>query len=136
MLGNTEGQAETALSYLKMMLRKRVDGLLIMCSEGQQEVFNQLDWLKSLPVVVMDWGMENDEVDLIADNPIAAATWQPAICWGWVTLPSVASRDPTAAPRPTSARRVSSKRCRRPGSPSIRAGSRRETLTAPAAPPP
>lgn len=29
-----------------------------MCSEGQQEVFNQLDWLKSLPVVVMDWGME------------------------------------------------------------------------------
>jgi LacI family transcriptional regulator len=103
---------------------------------GQQEVFNQLDWLKSLPVVVMDWGMENDEVDLIADNPIAAATWQPAICWGWVTLPSVASRDPTAAPRPTSARRVSSKRCRRPGSPSIRAGSRRETLTAPAAPPP
>ncbi|MFC5708447.1 substrate-binding domain-containing protein [Aeromonas eucrenophila] len=68
MLGNTEGQAETALSYLKMMLRKRVDGLLIMCSEGQQEVFNQLDWLKSLPVVVMDWGMESREVDLIADN--------------------------------------------------------------------
>ena len=68
MLGNTEGQAETALSYLKMMLRKRVDGLLIMCSEGQQEVFNQLDWLKSLPVVVMDWGMESKEVDLIADN--------------------------------------------------------------------
>lgn len=68
MLGNTEGQAETALSYLKMMLRKRVDGLLIMCSEGQQEVFNQLDWLKSLPVVVMDWGMESADVDLIADN--------------------------------------------------------------------
>ena len=36
MLGNTEGQAETALSYLKMMLRKRVDGLLIMCSEGSR----------------------------------------------------------------------------------------------------
>ncbi|WP_249024888.1 substrate-binding domain-containing protein, partial [Aeromonas hydrophila] len=52
----------------KMMLRKRVDGLLIMCSEGQQEVFNQLDWLKSLPVVVMDWGMESADVDLIADN--------------------------------------------------------------------
>lgn len=68
MLGNTEGEAHTALSYLKMMLRKRVDGLLIMCSEGQQEVFNQLDWLKNLPVVVMDWGMESREVDLIADN--------------------------------------------------------------------
>lgn len=68
MLGNTEGQAETALSYLKMMLRKRVDGLLIMCSEGQQEVFNQLDWLKSLPVVVMDWGLVSADVDLIADN--------------------------------------------------------------------
>lgn len=68
MLGNTEGQAETALSYLKMMLRKRVDGLLIMCSEGQQEVFNQLDWLKSLPVVVMDWGLVSEDVDLIADN--------------------------------------------------------------------
>ncbi|WP_368225571.1 LacI family DNA-binding transcriptional regulator, partial [Aeromonas sp. R1-1] len=68
MLGNTEGQAETALSYLKMMLRKRVDGLLIMCSEGQQEVFNQLDWLKTLPVVVMDWGLVSEDVDLIADN--------------------------------------------------------------------
>jgi DNA-binding LacI/PurR family transcriptional regulator len=68
MLGNTEGQTETALSYLKMMLRKRVDGLLIMCSEGQQEVFNQLDWLDNLPVVVMDWGLDSDRVDLIADN--------------------------------------------------------------------
>ncbi|MFM4719053.1 substrate-binding domain-containing protein [Aeromonas bivalvium] len=68
MLGNTEGEAETALSYLKMMLRKRVDGLLIMCSEGQQEVFNQLDWLGTLPVVVMDWGLDSDRVDLIADN--------------------------------------------------------------------
>ena len=48
MLGNTEGQAETALSYLKMMLRKRVDGLL--------------------PVVVMDWGLVSEDVDLIADN--------------------------------------------------------------------
>jgi LacI family transcriptional regulator, purine nucleotide synthesis repressor len=68
MLGNTEGQTETALSYLKMMLRKRVDGLLIMCSEGQQEVFKQLDWLDNLPVVVMDWGLDSDRVDLIADN--------------------------------------------------------------------
>ena len=31
-------------------------------------MFNQLDWLKSLPVVVMDWGMESKDVDLIADN--------------------------------------------------------------------
>ncbi|MBZ6072093.1 substrate-binding domain-containing protein [Aeromonas schubertii] len=68
MLGNTEGEAATALSYLKMMLRKRVDGLLIMCSEGQQEVLGQLDWLKGLPVVQMDWGTGGDGCDLIADN--------------------------------------------------------------------
>lgn len=68
MLGNTEGEAATALSYLKMMLRKRVDGLLVMCSEGQQEVLSQLGWLKDLPVVQMDWGNSGGEVDLIADN--------------------------------------------------------------------
>ncbi|MDO2948504.1 substrate-binding domain-containing protein [Aeromonas simiae] len=67
MLGNTEGEATTAQSYLKMMLRKRVDGLLIMCSEGQREVLGQLDWLGDLPVVQMDWG-SGGACDLIADN--------------------------------------------------------------------
>ena len=115
MLGNTEGQAETALSYLKMMLRKRVDGLLIMCSEGQQEVFNQLDWLKSLPVVVMDWGWRVPTWTSSPTTPIAAATWRPATCWDSVTPPSAASPAPTAALPPTSVRQDLSRRCRRPG---------------------
>lgn len=133
MLGNTEGQAETALSYLKMMLRKRVDGLLIMCSEGQQEVFNQLDWLKSLPVVVMDWGWRAPTWISSPTTPIAAAIWRPVTCWGWVTPPSAASPAPTAAPPPTSVRLASSRRCRKPVSPSTHSGFRRVTLTAPAA---
>ncbi len=97
--GQHRGQAETALSYLKMMLRKRVDGLLIMCSEGQQEVFNQLDWLKSLPVVVMDWGWRAPTWISSPTTPIAAAIWRPATCWGWVTPPSAASPAPQPRPR-------------------------------------
>ena len=133
MLGNTEGTGRDRALLPQDDAQKRVDGLLIMCSEAAGGVQPARLAPKSLPVVVMDWGMENGEVDLIADNSHRGyLATRHLLGLGHTAIGCITG--PTAAPRPTSARRVSSRQCRRPGSPSIRAGSG-GTLTAPAPPP-
>ncbi|MGL5335330.1 MAG: substrate-binding domain-containing protein [Enterovibrio sp.] len=67
-LCNTEGHFNKQRDYLKMLLEKRVDGLLVMCSDLTQELLTTLEKRRDVPMVVMDWGMQHINTDRIEDN--------------------------------------------------------------------
>lgn len=67
-LCNTEGDPERLRHNLEVLLQKRIDGLLLMCTESHSasaEVFGQRP---AIPIVVMDWGPLDSKVDRIQDN--------------------------------------------------------------------
>ena len=67
-LCNTEGNLEKQRDYLRMLSEKRVDGLLVMCSDLDQMLLDLLERKNDLPMVIMDWGPESPHTDNILDN--------------------------------------------------------------------
>ncbi|UTV28889.1 HTH-type transcriptional repressor PurR [Photobacterium atrarenae] len=67
-LCNTEGNLEKQRDYLRMLAEKRVDGLLVMCSDLDDKLLALLERQKDLPMVIMDWGPESPHTDKIQDN--------------------------------------------------------------------
>ncbi|MCM2972379.1 substrate-binding domain-containing protein [Larsenimonas suaedae] len=72
-LCNTDGELEKTTSYLLMLSQKRVDGILVMCSEYDDSLFGAAIGKRDLPMVVMDWGPSGDYVDRIQDNSLKGA---------------------------------------------------------------
>ncbi|PSW25891.1 HTH-type transcriptional repressor PurR [Photobacterium swingsii] len=67
-LCNTEGNLSKQRDYLRMLAEKRVDGLMVMCSDLDQRLLDLLERQNDLPMVVMDWGPESPHTDKIQDN--------------------------------------------------------------------
>ncbi|WP_318404987.1 HTH-type transcriptional repressor PurR [Photobacterium leiognathi] len=67
-LCNTEGNLEKQRDYLRMLAEKRVDGLLVMCSDLDQKLLELLERQNDLPMVIMDWGPDKPHTDNIQDN--------------------------------------------------------------------
>ena len=68
-LGNAWNDPEKQRAYLSMMAQKRVDGLLVMCSEYPESVLSMLEEYRHIPMVVMDWGeAKADFTDSVVDN--------------------------------------------------------------------
>lgn len=67
-LCNTEGNISKQRDYLRMLAEKRVDGVLVMCSDISDELLALLEKKQDLPMVVMNWGTENVNTDCIQDN--------------------------------------------------------------------
>ena len=67
-LCNTEGNLEKQRDYLRMLAEKRVDGLLVMCSDLDEKLLGLLERQKDTPMVIMDWGPESPHTDKIQDN--------------------------------------------------------------------
>ena len=67
-LCNTEGNLAKQRDYLRMLAEKRVDGLLVMCSDLDEQLLQLLERQKDLPMVIMDWGPESPQTDNIQDN--------------------------------------------------------------------
>lgn len=67
-LCNTEGDIDRMNANLDTLLQKRVDGLLLMCSEVNTEGFTLFSHHKPIPTVVMDWGPTDFPCDKIQDN--------------------------------------------------------------------
>ena len=68
-LGNAWNDPEKQRAYLSMMAQKRVDGLLVMCSEYPDSVLSMLEEYRHIPMVVMDWGeAKADFTDAVIDN--------------------------------------------------------------------
>ncbi|CAE6906858.1 HTH-type transcriptional repressor PurR [Vibrio alginolyticus] len=67
-LCNTGGIYEKQRDYIRMLAEKRVDGILVMCSDLTEELNEMLDRHSNIPKVVMDWGPESSQADKIMDN--------------------------------------------------------------------
>ncbi|MGL4204672.1 MAG: substrate-binding domain-containing protein [Aeromonadaceae bacterium] len=67
-LCNTENQLERQRHYLRMLMEKRVDGLLVICTDLDEEIQELLRGYQQVPQVVMDWGGQCDFASVINDN--------------------------------------------------------------------
>lgn len=65
---NTEGDLDKQKQYLRMLSEKRVDGLLVMCSDLNEQLLALLEKNTELPMVIMDWGPDSPRTDKIIDN--------------------------------------------------------------------
>ncbi|MGI0115783.1 substrate-binding domain-containing protein [Zooshikella sp. RANM57] len=68
LLCTIEGDRQKLRHYLETLVAKRIDGLLLMCTEYDPLLFSLLESYESLPQVIMDWGPSNEFMDKIQDN--------------------------------------------------------------------
>ncbi|RWR03405.1 transcriptional regulator [[Pantoea] beijingensis] len=69
-LCNTEGDEDRMNRSLETLLQKRVDGLLIMCTESHLPSIDILNRYPSIPSVMMDWAPFEGSSDIIQDNSL------------------------------------------------------------------
>lgn len=69
-LCNTEGDEDRLHRSLETLLQKRVDGLLIMCTESHIPPTELLGRYPSIPSVMMDWSPFDGGSDIIQDNSL------------------------------------------------------------------
>ncbi len=69
-LCNTEGDEARMNCSLETLLQKRVDGLLIMCTESHLPSASILNRYPSIPSVMMDWAPFDGGSDIIQDNAL------------------------------------------------------------------
>lgn len=66
-LCNTQNDSEKIKNHLDMLIKKRVDGILVMCSEYSDNAFETFE-NTNIPMVVMDWGVNGNGRDRILDH--------------------------------------------------------------------
>lgn len=66
-LCNTQNEPEKIQNHLDMLIKKRVDGILVMCSEYTENSFDLFE-NTNIPMVVMDWGVNDAGRDRILDH--------------------------------------------------------------------
>ncbi len=69
-LCNTEGAEERMNRSLETLMQKRVDGLLMMCTETHLPSADILNRYPSVPMVMMDWAPFEGRGDIIQDNAL------------------------------------------------------------------
>lgn len=69
-LCNTDGDEQRMNRNLETLLQKRVDGLLLLCTETHQPSPEIMQRYPSIPTVMMDWAPFGGEGDLIQDNSL------------------------------------------------------------------
>ncbi len=69
-LCNTEGDEHRMNRSLETLLQKRVDGLLIMCTESHLPSADILNRYPTIPSVMMDWSPFEGDSDIIQDNSL------------------------------------------------------------------
>ncbi|WP_206541915.1 ribose operon transcriptional repressor RbsR [Winslowiella iniecta] len=69
-LCNTAGDEERMNRSLETLLQKRVDGLLIMCTESHLPSAEILNRYPTIPSVMMDWAPFEGSSDIIQDNSL------------------------------------------------------------------
>lgn len=69
-LCNTDGDENRMNRSLETLLQKRVDGLLIMCTESHIPSSEILNRYPSIPSVMMDWSPFEGGSDIIQDNSL------------------------------------------------------------------
>lgn len=72
-LCSTRNDPEKIKNYLTMLSQKRVDGLIVLYSEYQQNTLDLLEQVLDIPMIVLDWGAETSKNDILQDNSIEGA---------------------------------------------------------------
>lgn len=68
-LCNTQNKLEKIQNHLDMLIKKRVDGILVMCSEYTANSFDIFE-NSNIPMVIMDWGRSDERSDIILDHGV------------------------------------------------------------------
>ncbi|WP_071608810.1 ribose operon transcriptional repressor RbsR [Entomohabitans teleogrylli] len=69
-LCNTEGDEQRMNRNLETLLQKRVDGLLLLCTETHLPSPEIMKRYPAIPTVMMDWAPFDGDSDLIQDNSL------------------------------------------------------------------
>jgi LacI family transcriptional regulator len=69
-LCNTEGDEQRMNRNLETLLQKRVDGLLLLCTETYLPSLDIMRRYPTIPTVMMDWSPFEGSSDLIQDNSL------------------------------------------------------------------
>ncbi|AJJ61664.1 ribose operon repressor [Yersinia aldovae 670-83] len=69
-LCNTEGDIDRMSRSIETLMQKRVDGLLLMCTESHCPSQDILRCYPSLPIIMMDWAPFEGVNDVIQDNSL------------------------------------------------------------------
>ncbi|MGX8940618.1 ribose operon transcriptional repressor RbsR [Symbiopectobacterium sp. Eva_TO] len=69
-LCNTEGDHNRLDRSLETLMQKRVDGLLLMCTENHRPSSETISRYPSIPLVMMDWSPFEGVSDVIKDNSL------------------------------------------------------------------
>ncbi|CNI57468.1 transcriptional repressor RbsR [Yersinia pekkanenii] len=69
-LCNTEGDINRMSRSIETLMQKRVDGLLLMCTENHRPSQDILRCYPSLPIIMMDWAPFEGVNDVIQDNSL------------------------------------------------------------------
>ncbi|EOC1533770.1 ribose operon transcriptional repressor RbsR [Cronobacter turicensis] len=69
-LCNTDGDEQRMNRNLEMLLQKRVDGLLLLCTETHQPSPAIMKRYPAIPTVMMDWSPFDGDSDVIQDNSL------------------------------------------------------------------
>jgi LacI family transcriptional regulator len=69
-LCNTEGDEQRMNRNLETLMQKRVDGLLLLCTETHLPSAEIINRYPSIPTVMMDWAPFEGESDVIQDNSL------------------------------------------------------------------
>lgn len=99
-LCNTEGDENRMNRSLETLMQKRVDGLLIMCTESHIPSAEILNRYPSIPSVMMDWSPYEAQSDIIQDNSLLGGEMatQHLIARGYTRIACIAGpQDKTPA---------------------------------------
>ncbi|EOV9571928.1 LacI family DNA-binding transcriptional regulator, partial [Cronobacter turicensis] len=69
-LCNTDGDEQRMNRNLETLLQKRVDGLLLLCTETHQPSPAIMKRYPAIPTVMMDWSPFDGDSDVIQDNSL------------------------------------------------------------------
>ncbi|MBJ7222302.1 MULTISPECIES: ribose operon transcriptional repressor RbsR [unclassified Brenneria] len=69
-LCNTEGDPDRMSRSLETLLQKRVDGVLLLCTQNHRPLPDMVSRYPSIPMVMMDWAPFDGHVDVIKDNSL------------------------------------------------------------------
>lgn len=67
-LSYTDGNNERLRKNIQTLIQKKVDGLILMCSESHWNISDDLNHQLTLPIVIMDWWPTELNADKIIEN--------------------------------------------------------------------
>ena len=94
-LCNSDDNPQKQRSYLRVLLEKRIDGLIVASVGQDSDLLESLACVRT-PMVIVDRALDGIDADRYASTTNRAATSPPGTCWTWATVTS-----PASAGRPT-----------------------------------